>query len=165
MSNLSSASFNAAFQYEVRREINAPIEKVWSILTDVQSYPECRSAQMVDASSHQPTTDPTLRPGTLGVAMAIPATLDPAKQPTVQYEQLTVLDGAKHQIVWGGGRIPSLFRAETAQALSTADGKTVYELRALVGGVSGHLFKLIMSASMRSTLDDMADALKQRAEI
>lgn len=40
MSNLSSAPFNAAFHYEVRREINAPIEKVWSVLTDLQSYPE-----------------------------------------------------------------------------------------------------------------------------
>lgn len=97
--------------------------------------------------------------------MSTPATLDPAKQPTIQYEQLTLVDGAKHQIVWGGGRVPSLFRAETAQALSTApDGKTVYEIRTLVGGISGHLFKRIMSASMQSAVDDMADALKQRAE-
>ena len=40
MSNLPSAPFDPVYQYQVRREIDAPIERVWSMLTDIKSYTE-----------------------------------------------------------------------------------------------------------------------------
>lgn len=125
-----------------------------------------RSAIMVDPTTLKPTADTTLRAGgVVQLAMVTPADVNSKKNPTVVNEHVTKVDPASHQIVWGGGRLPTLFRAELAQALSTTpDGKTRYENRHVFSGVSGHVIRTFMGKTMQDAAQATADALKQRAE-
>ena len=123
---------------------------------------------MVDAKTHKPTEDHTLRvddSAALELAMLTPPALDSPKKPMVVYERLSAVDAAAHRVVWGGGRMPSLFRAQRAHALSTTPaGATLYEARAVSAGAAGYLIRRFMAESMRECLRAMADALKKRAE-
>ncbi|TBU31290.1 hypothetical protein BD311DRAFT_804782 [Dichomitus squalens] len=170
MSNLPPLAFQALTEFVVSVEIGAPLEEVWKILIDLQSYPlwnpyHC-SVIIVDGRSHKPTEDPSLRaPAVLALAVQTPATLDNAKQPVVLYEHITLVDHANHRIIWGGGRLPSIFRAEHAQALSaTSDGKTLYEVRHAFGGLSGYLMRRVVGGTMPQGLQATVDALKKKAE-
>ncbi|KAI1789734.1 hypothetical protein LXA43DRAFT_1062686 [Ganoderma leucocontextum] len=166
MHNLPPPAFQGIAEYVVSVEIDAPLDNVWAIVTDLKSYPLCRSAIIVDDSSHKPTEDQSLRAeATLELAMQMPPSLETSKKPTVGYEHVGLVDHATHRVTWGGGRVPNLFRAEHSHALSaTGDGKTLCETRHVFGGLSGYPIKCFMSRTMRQCLEDMLNALKQRAE-
>ncbi|TBU46480.1 hypothetical protein BD309DRAFT_1017036 [Dichomitus squalens] len=170
ISNLPPLAFQALTEFVVSVEIGAPLEDVWKILIGLQSYslwnPYHRSAIIVDEHSHKPTEDSSLRaPAVLALAVQTPATLDNAKQPLVLYEHVTLVDHANHRIIWGGGRLPSIFGAEHAQTLTaTSDGKTLYEVRHAFGGLSGYLMRRVVGGTMPQGLQATADALKTRAE-
>ncbi|KAI0742847.1 hypothetical protein C8Q80DRAFT_1108647 [Daedaleopsis nitida] len=165
MSSLPPPAFCSVVEYSIVCDIDATVDQVWSILIDLPSYPECRSAVMVDASSHGPLEDPTFRAGTMAVGMQMPPSMDTTKKPSIAYEQVSVVDSESHRITWGGGRVPALFRAETAIVLSaTANNKTRLEMRNAFGGASGYVIKGFMGGTMRDCSQSMVDALQQRAE-
>ena len=122
---------------------------------------------MVDESTRQPTAEAHTfsAPGWVQLSMQHPPSLDPKKKPTVTLEQVTVVDHDTHRIVWSGGRLPALFRAEHAHALAVADnGMTCYETRAIFGGLTGSGIKRFMGSTIEQCNEAMADALKKRAE-
>ena len=97
--------------------------------------------------------------------MQMPPGLQSSSKPHLAHETLSVVDPAAYQFVWGGGRMPSVFRGHTAQALSTtADGKTRYEIRKALGGASAYLMRRLMGQTLQDCCQALAEALKQRVE-
>ncbi len=97
--------------------------------------------------------------------MQMPPSLDTSKKPMIRYECITLVDHATHRLTWGAGRVPTLFRGEHSHALSvTPDGKTLCEMRYVIGGLLRYPVKRFMSTTLQQCLQEMSNALKQRAE-
>ena len=97
--------------------------------------------------------------------MQTPPDIHSTKKPAVHYETIYAVDPKAHTIIWGGGRLPALFRAEHAHTLSTiAEEKTRYETRASFAGVSAYPVRRFMGESIEVANRAMAEALKKRAE-
>lgn len=125
-----------------------------------------RSAIIVEDLSHKATEDQSLRAdATLELAMQMPPSLETSRKPMVRYEHITLVDDLAHKVTWGTGRVPTLFHGEHSHALSLlSNGKTLYETRYVLGGLLGYPVKAVMSTTMHRCLEEMSNALKQRAE-
>ncbi|TBU31288.1 hypothetical protein BD311DRAFT_689416 [Dichomitus squalens] len=168
--NLPPPSYSGPLTCYVSREISAPIERVWGVLSDFPKYPEwnpfVRSQEITDKSGKTVLEDQTPAKGKyLNMKVHIPPTMDDSVQAQTAFELIIHYDDASHRLAWKN-LLPSWFiRAERWQALSiTEDGKTLYESREVFAGIGVYLIKWFISKNLIKSFEAMADALKSTSE-
>lgn len=134
--------------------IQAPIERVWSILIDLERYPEW--------SPFVIKVDGTL---TLGTMLGLHVAMTPGKKPLLQWEKLSKREEGR-ELSWGTvmGH-PLLLRAERYQRLTRlSDNETRYETSDDFEGALVPLVFALYRAKIQTGFDATAIALKKRAE-
>jgi hypothetical protein len=134
-------------------EIDAPIERVWSILRDFDSYPEWN-----------PFTVSVLTTLELGSAVDMQVQLRPPKtMHQIEYVS-AVVEGER--LCWGGHVGPRWFiDADRCQVLTDlGDGRTRYVTTDVFRGVGVGLMFVVVGRYVQRGFDDVARALKARAE-
>ncbi|MEY2450287.1 MAG: hypothetical protein QOH79_3763 [Acidimicrobiaceae bacterium] len=134
-------------------EIDAPIERVWSILRDFDSYPEWN-----------PFTVSVLTTLELGSAVDMQVRLRPPKtMHQIEYVS-AVVEGER--LCWGGHVGPRWFiDADRCQVLTDlGDGRTRYVTTDVFRGVGVGLMFVVVGRYVQRGFDDVARALKARAE-
>ncbi|KAF9468285.1 hypothetical protein BDZ94DRAFT_1232347 [Collybia nuda] len=153
--------------------IDAPIETVWSILLDFESYNEWNPFRhvIIDPITKKPLPSQTLQEGQLVLAepVHIPPTMGEVgiMQKGSAYVKCFVLDTVNYRMAWtSGGSVPGfLLHPERWDFLTvTSEGKTKYESVEVVKGILAYPLRFLMSANLKLGFDAMADALKVRAE-
>ncbi|THH02629.1 hypothetical protein EW145_g6724 [Phellinidium pouzarii] len=158
------------FFVHVTREIDAPVDKAWDVLTDLSKYhewnPFVRSMTIVNASKEE-DADQTLAEGKyLLMKCHIPPTMDDSARNQAPLELVKVVDGVNHRLSWVNVDYPSFaLRAERWQTLTAAgDGKSKYETWEVFNGVLAYFVKFFMEKSLRRSFDGFADGLKAQSE-
>jgi hypothetical protein len=134
-------------------EIDAPVEHVWEILVDLQSYPEWNPFTIKVESTLQPG-DPVV----LFVKMA------PMRM-IVQREQVSVCE-PPHRLAWGltMGLAFLLVTHREQLLIPKANGKTVYQTSDDFRGLLVPLVLWLYGDAIQKGFDSLARALKQHAE-
>jgi hypothetical protein len=136
-------------------DIDAPLARVWSILSDLSSYAEW--------NPFTPRIDASLR---IGTPVVLHVAMKPGKRLLVQREVCTRNDAAKHELGWGVTMLtPHLLRAERIQRLEALPGGGTRYFTA--DTFSGALTPIVMAfyrADIQRGFDSVASALKQHAE-
>ncbi|EPS98875.1 hypothetical protein FOMPIDRAFT_1031190 [Fomitopsis schrenkii] len=159
MSNLPEPKFAGVVSLQASSTIDAPIEKVWDVLCNFQSYAEWLTKE--------PLSDQTPRDGAYMVmAVHIPPSSDPSRRPDSHpLEQITAVDHDNYRIAWRNCMPSWLVNAERWQALSvTEDGKTLYETREVMGGIGAYFIRWFLYKNLQLGFQAVADGLKKRAE-
>lgn len=99
----------------------------------------------------------------------IPPTMGEAKflQKGSAYVQCFVLDAVNYRMAWtSGGSLPRfVLHPERWDILTvTVEGKTKFESVEVVNGILAYPLRLFLSANLKLGFDEMAKALKSRAE-
>ncbi|CDO68783.1 hypothetical protein BN946_scf184989.g49 [Trametes cinnabarina] len=166
-SNLPEPSYAGALVVSVFCEIDAPIEKVWTVLLDFPKYKEWNPfVQVITDKNKKPLEDQTPGEGKyLLMQVHIPPTMDDSISTTSAFEQITSVQPELHRLAWKN-LLPSWFiRAERWQALRTNEaGKTVYETREVFGGIGAYLIKWFLGAKLVKSFEEMAKGLKLYSE-
>lgn len=134
-------------------EINAPIERVWSILRDFDSYPEWN-----------PFTVSVKTALELGTPVDMQVKLRPPKaMHQVEYVSAVV---PGERVCWGGHVGPRWFiSADRCQVLTDLGGdRTRYFTTDVFTGLGVGLMFLVVGRHVQRGFDDVAAALKARAE-
>lgn len=135
-------------------EIDAPPERVFDILTDLDAYP--------DWNPFTPRVESDLE---IGSAVHLHARLRSAKRLSHQVEYVTAHE-RPHRICWGadiGARF--LIRADRCQTLTPLEGGgTRYVCTDEIRGWLTPLVIALFGDAMQRGFEDCAAALKQRAE-
>jgi uncharacterized protein YndB with AHSA1/START domain len=137
-----------ATQYSVTRLIDAPIDRVWSLLSD---------------ASEQARWNDTLVSieGTIadGGAVTIVSKVNPKRTFTLKVSEVA----PPNRMVWSDGMPLGLFKGTRTFELKDAAGKTEFSM---VEGYSGALAGLITRSipDMTDSFKEYADALQQAAE-
>ncbi|KZT68055.1 hypothetical protein DAEQUDRAFT_728312 [Daedalea quercina L-15889] len=171
MSNLPEPKFAGVLTLSSSCVIDAPIEKVWGILCNFQSYSEwnefVHAQVIVDGKTKKPLPDQTPREGTyLLMDVFIPPSADLSRSPSSRpLEIITAVDPTNHRIAWQNCMPAWLVSAERWQVLSVVeDGKTLYETREVMGGIAAYIIKWFMYTNLMKGFQAVADGLKKRAE-
>lgn len=137
-------------------DIDAPPERVWSILVDLASYAEW--------NPFTPRIDASLRPGE---PVVLHVAMKPGKKLLVQKESCTVNDPARHELGWGMTMGPAfVLRAQRIQRLTPLpSGGTRYWTGDSFAGVLTPLVMALYRSDIQRGFDAVARALKQRAEL
>jgi len=171
-SNLPPLAENGVFSVSSSILIDAPIEKVWSILLDFPSYKEwnpfARGQTIVDKSGN-PLPDQTPAEGKylLIAPVHLPPTMDEPGwfQKQSAFEIITTVDHENHRAAWANVALPKfLLSAERWQALSVVDGRTKYETTEVFGGVLAYLVKFFMYRKLVLGFNAQTVGLKEQAE-
>ncbi|KAH9920857.1 uncharacterized protein BXZ73DRAFT_91879 [Epithele typhae] len=153
--NLPEPSYSAVFTASVSAEIDAPIEKVWEVLTDFTKYPECQ--EVVDKDKKKVEDQTPAKGKYLSMLTHIPPTMDDGAKKQPASVLITHCDDETHRLCFSGLMSSWFIRSERWQALSTTeDGKTFYESREIFAGIG--------SPNLMKSFQAMADTLKARAE-
>lgn len=134
-------------------EIDAPIELVWSILRDFDAYPEWNPFTVSVKTTLQ-----------LGSLVDMQVKLRPPKEMhQVEYVS-AVVEGER--MCWGGHVGPRWFiNADRCQVLTDlGDDRTRYVTTDVFRGISVGLMFLVVGRHVQRGFDDVARALKVRAE-
>ncbi|KAJ3503009.1 hypothetical protein NLJ89_g8626 [Agrocybe chaxingu] len=153
--------------------IDAPREKVWSILLDFSSYKEwstfARSFTITDASGN-PLPDQTPAEGKY---MAIKVNMPPKLgEPGwfgsgSAFVTISTLDPENYRAAWKTAGMPYfILHTERWQALSVDEttGKTKYENIEAFGGLAAYLVRLFVGTKLKVGFVAAAECLKKRAE-
>ncbi len=135
--------------FATRIEIQAPIEKVWGILTDLPKW--------IDWNS---TVERTLGSVELGAKVTVFVKLNPGKAFPLR---VTELD-APHRMVWADGLPLGLFKgARVFELTAPTASSTVFSMRE---GYTGLLAGLIGKSipDMQPAFEEFARCLKRTAE-
>ena len=135
-------------RFEVVTDIAAPRDKVWSLLTDADSYARWnRSVVSI--------TGPIAK----GETISLVSTLDPKRTFKLHVTEMS----APERMVWSDGMPLGLFRGVRTFRLETVDGGTRFSM---VEEYSGPLAGLItrMIPDMNESFQTYADGLKAAAE-
>lgn len=141
------------FRIRAEVEICAPAERLFAILTDLAAYPEW--------NPFTPRVESTLRPG------------DPVhlhvrlRGPRMAHRvEIVTANEPPHRLCWGmkmGARW--LMAAERCQTLTPLDeGRTRYVNEDVFRGFLSPLVSWVFRAALQRGFDDVAMALKKRAE-
>ncbi|KAL0574446.1 hypothetical protein V5O48_007510 [Marasmius crinis-equi] len=156
--------------------IDAPIEKVWSILLDFGSYKEwnpfVRNQTVVDAKMGTPLVDQTPSVGChiLMDPVHLPPTMRPSSELWFWQKNSTRiwishLDKDNYRVAWRTSGPAFLLEAERWQMLTkTADGKVKYETFECFRGPLAYIVKFFVGHNLNKGVRAMAEGLKQRAE-
>jgi hypothetical protein len=134
-------------------DIDAPVDFVWSILRDFDSYPEWNPFTV--------SVETTLE---VGSSVDMQVKLRPPKaMHQVEYVSAFV-DGER--VCWGGNVGPRWFiRADRCQVLTDlGDGRTRYLTTDVFHGAGVGLMFLLVGRYVQRGFDDVGRALKARAE-
>jgi len=135
-------------EFEARATINAPAEKVWSILTDTAAYPEW-----------DPYCDKIEGQLALGNKIKAFSKLSPGRAFPVKVTEMT----KNQKMIWQGGMPLGLFKGvRTFSLLPTADGVDFH----LHEAFSGPMLPLIAKSlpDMSGPFEEFVQGLKARAE-
>ncbi|KAF8154106.1 hypothetical protein B0H34DRAFT_720351 [Crassisporium funariophilum] len=172
-SHLPPLSSNGVFSVSSSSLIDAPREKVWSIMLDFPSYKEwntfVRSQTVVDASK-QLLPDQTPAEGQyMSISVNMPPTLEEAGMfgKSSAFVTVTTLDPTNYRVAWCTAGMPRfLLHTERWQALSVdeATGKTKYETIEVFGGILAYFVRFFVGSKLSVGFKAAADTLKKRAE-
>ncbi|KAM5537434.1 hypothetical protein V8D89_008953 [Ganoderma adspersum] len=168
--NLPDPAFTPVLTSYVTREIDAPLETVWEILSDFTKYPDwnpfVRSQQITDETGKTVLDDQTPAEGKyLLMKTHIPPTLENTVWTQDAFELIIAYDEVNRRMAWQSLLPQWLIKAERWQALSTtADGKTFYESREIFAGFGAYLVQWLISAPLTQGFEAMADAIQTLAE-
>lgn len=144
-----------AVRIEASCDIDAPIDRVWSILADLARYGEW--------NPFTPRVDATLR---VGEPVVLHVAMRPGKKLLVQREMCTANDPAARELAWGttlGARF--LLRANRVQRLTELPtGGTRYWTADTFAGALVPIVMALYRADIQRGFDETARALKARAE-
>ncbi|RDB23643.1 hypothetical protein Hypma_009299 [Hypsizygus marmoreus] len=173
MSNLPPLASDGVFSVSSSIIINAPRNKVWSVLLDFPSYKEwnpfARGQTIVDKSKN-PLPDQTPAEGQylLIAPVHLPPTMgEPGWfQKQSAFEMISTVDRENYRVAWVNIALPKfLLSAERWQALSEdGEGRTKYETIEVFGGFFAYLVKFFMREKLVLGFNAQAEALKKRAE-
>lgn len=134
-------------------EIDAPVALVWSILRDVESYPEWNPFTVEVSTSF---------------AIASPVDMQVKLRPPKVMHQLEYVSAfvEGERMCWGGNVGPRWFiRADRCQVLTDLGrGRTRYFTTDVFHGIGVGLMFAVVGAHVQRGFDDVARALKTRAE-
>jgi len=173
-SNLPPLGSKGIFSVTASITIDAPIEKVWSILLDFPSYhewnPFVRGQTIVDDDCN-PLPDQTpltgqnlfISPIHIPPSMTVPPS---SSQIYSSHEIITAVDVTNQRLAWRFDGPPRwVLDCERWQALSlTGDGRTRYETVEVFRGVGAYAVKWWMGKGLQEGFRAMAEGLKRRAE-
>ena len=141
-------------------EIDAPIEKVWAVLKDVDSYPSWNPFTV------SVKTDFALgSPVDMQVCLKGRRSKDGSRKTMHQVEYVTsYVEGSR--VSWGVNVGPGWFiKADRWQQLTDlGDGRTRYETVDEFTGVGVVFMMMLMEKHMKRGFQEVADALKARCE-
>ncbi|KAF8064013.1 hypothetical protein FPV67DRAFT_1420573 [Lyophyllum atratum] len=170
-SNLPPLVEDGVFSVSSSIVIDAPLEKVWSIILDFPSYKEwskSRGQTIVDKSKNKlPDQTPAEGQYLLIAPVHLPPTMgEPGWfQEQSAFEIITTVDHENHRVAWANIALPKfLLSAERWQTLSVVDGKTKYETREVFGGIIAYLVKFFMYEKLVQGFRAQAEGLKKQAE-
>jgi uncharacterized protein YndB with AHSA1/START domain len=136
--------------YRAEVVIAAPIERVWSILTDFEAYPAWNpfTLQVKTSRVVGEPVDMRVALGWMGVIR----------------QRETLREVAPYRIVWALDHAPrALLWAERVQALEPADGGTRYTTADTIGGALEPVVRLLLAGPLQRGFEQMAAALQARA--
>ncbi|KAI0685115.1 hypothetical protein C8T65DRAFT_592810 [Cerioporus squamosus] len=163
-SNLPEPSYAGIITFYVTSEIDAPIEKVWAVLTDFEKYPEWTI--VVTDRSKKKLEDQTPAKGKYVYEEThMPPTMDDSVSRGSTIEEIICFDDVTYRLAWRG-LWPSWFlKDERWQVLSTTeDGRTLYESREVFGGIGAYLIKWFYHSKLMGCFSAMAETLRTRCE-
>lgn len=136
-------------------DINAPLDSVWAILLDVARYP-----------AWNPFTVSVSTTFALGDPVDMQVALRPGKKTRHQVEYITGFWPDRYRFSWGVDVGPGWFiKADRWQQLTDlGDGRTRYETSDEFTGAGVPMMLAIMESKVHRGFDDIAQALKTRAE-
>jgi len=173
MSSLPPLRSNGVFSVSASCSIDAPLEKVWSILLDFPSYKKWNSfvrSQTVVNASKELLADQTPCEGSfLQLNVNIPPTMG---EPgwfgrSSVLVKVTTIDHINHRAAWCAEGLPKfLLRTERWQALSVdeATGWTKYETIEVFNGFLAYFTKFFVGKNLALAFQTSADCLKKCAE-
>ncbi|KAG6836980.1 hypothetical protein H0H93_016933 [Arthromyces matolae] len=172
MTNLPPLAENGVFSVSSSISIDAPREKVWSIMLDFPSYKEWNPfirGQTITDKSGNPLPDQTPAEGKylLIAPVHLPPTMgEPGWfQTQSSWEMITTVDHENYRAAWRSIALPAyLLNAERWQKVSVIDGRTKYETIAVFGGFFAHPLKLFMREKLVLGFKAHAESLKKQAE-
>jgi len=170
---LPAPSEPGAFLITASIEINAPVEKAWSVLTDFPAYGEwnpfsrsltfTNESKEPDANQSQP-----LAPGKrLLMKCNVPPTMAEGVKPRIEPFILVLsADHAHHRVCWKNTAFPSwLLRGERWQVLQAlGPNRTAYTTQEVFAGPVGYYVRWFLGVDLRRGFEAMAEALKTRCE-
>ncbi len=136
-------------------DIDAPIDRVWAILMDVDRYPEWN-----------PFTVSVKTTFAIGDPVDMQVALRPGKKTRHQVEYITSFHPDRYRVSWGVDVGPGWFiKADRWQQLTDlGNGRTRYETSDEFTGVGVPMMLAIMESKVSRGFNDIAQALKARAE-
>ncbi|TFK37700.1 hypothetical protein BDQ12DRAFT_685127 [Crucibulum laeve] len=153
--------------------IDAPRDKVWSILMDFKSYKEwnsfVREQNITDASKQILPEQNPIEGKYLTIGVNLPPTMDkPGLFGTGSaFVTITVVDKENYRAAWKTAGMPGfLLRTERWQSLTVDEttGKTRYDTIEVFNGIFAYLVKIFVGSKLSLGFQAMADDLKKRAE-
>jgi hypothetical protein len=139
---------------EAYGDIDAPIDLVWAVLMDVDRYPEWN-----------PFTVSVKTTFALGSAVDMQVALRPGKKTRHQVEYITGFWPDRYRFSWGVNVGPGWFiNADRWQQLTEVGGRVRYETSDEFTGVGVGFMLALMERKVHRGFDDIARALKARAE-
>ncbi|KAG6836981.1 hypothetical protein H0H93_016934 [Arthromyces matolae] len=172
MSSVPPQAETGVFSVSSSILIDAPPEKVWSIILDFPSYEEWNPfvrGQTITDKSGNPLPDQTPAEGKylLIAPVHLPPTMgEPGWfQKQSAWEIITTVDHENHRVAWRNIALPTyLLWAERWQAVTVVDGKTKYESTEVFGGIVAYLVKFFMREKLVLGFNAQAEGLKKQAE-
>jgi hypothetical protein len=136
-------------------DIDAPPERVWSILVDLDAYGSW--------NPFTPRIDSTLR---VGDPCVLHVAMRPGEDRIVQKEVITANDPGARELGWGMTMVaPFVLRANRIQRLTaTPSGATRYWTGDTFSGAMTPIVMALYRADIQRGFDEVARALKRRAE-
>ncbi|KAF8219088.1 hypothetical protein L208DRAFT_1418859 [Tricholoma matsutake] len=172
-SSLPPLASSGVFSVSSSITIDAPREKVWSIILDFASYKEwnpfVRGQTIVDKAGNA-LSDQTPAEGQylLISPVHLPPTMGEPGWFQTQSTSTTIstLDQENYRVAWIGISFPRfLLNTERWQSLSVdLDGKTKYETIEVFSGILAYIVKFLMREKLVMGFNAQAEGLKQRAE-
>lgn len=96
--------------------------------------------------------------------MMLPPSLDLNTKPMIAEELIIDVDHENYRFGFRSPSVSVLFRAERYIGLSEVNGKTRFEMREVAGGLMSVPFRFLFATKAQQASDEMAKALKERAE-
>jgi hypothetical protein len=137
-----------AMRYQVSRTIEAPIAKVWSLLTDASTYGEWNPAVISIGG-----------PIELGSTIELVSIVNPKRSFNLKVIEMA----APERMVWSDGMPLGLFRGDRTYELVEHGGSTSFSMTEEYSGVLAPLITRTIP-DMTESFEMFADGLKNAAE-